>query len=137
MKILRNVLIAVAAACLHRTTSAYLVTNSPLALGVGSPLCIAVDTASRGIWWWEPSDGGCEHRSTGPGVFPASDPRVTVVPDGDAIAIAFQLPLHATAQQPTFADIRLLMRHDTMSAEQTGARARMVRRTDLEIPGPR
>jgi hypothetical protein len=50
----------------------YVVTESPIDVGRGIRLCIAVDPADhRGMWWWQPGATGCDSRSTGPGLFHA------------------------------------------------------------------
>lgn len=116
----------------------YLVTDTPLDVGVGPGLCVAVDPSDEhGVWWWEPGATGCSTRSTGPGVFPANRAVVPRPTPGAALAVTFRVGTHSTTRP--FVDVRLAVGGGSMRALETGARARLVRRPDLDVqekPGP-
>jgi hypothetical protein len=115
----------------------YLVTTEPLDVGVRSRgLCIAVNADDpSGVWWWEPggSGSGCSSRSTGPSVFHAE--RASVATRGrDVFDVSFRLQLHARPGDADYSDIRLRIEDDAMRAIRSGARVRVGRRTDLNVP---
>src|SRR6266550_5972977 len=86
----------------------YLTTATPLAVGIATPLCIAVDTLYPGrVWWWQPGNQGCQSRSTVPGIFVVFEPRVATDSGQNEVRVQFRLPLHApvTARGEPFADI--------------------------------
>jgi hypothetical protein len=118
----------------------YLTTATPLAVGIATPLCIAVDTLRPArVWWWQPGKQGCRDRSTGPGIFSVFEPRVATDSAQNEIRVQFRLPLHApvTAGGEPFADIVVRFIGDSALAVTGGTRVAVLRRSDLEIPGPR
>ena len=118
----------------HPSVPRYLVTASPIAVGLGSwSLCVAVDPLDpHGVWWWEPGASGCASRSTGPGVFHAEAATVSQTTKTGPTAISFRLQTHS-ATHP-FIDVRLVVEDDNLRAVESGTRAALQRRTDLEIP---
>lgn len=109
----------------------YVVTVSPIDVGVSPGLCVAVDPLdSHGVWWWEPGDT-CASRSSGPGVFHADLATVSQSAPSGQIAISFRLGTHS-ATRP-FVDVRLVVEKEEMLALESGARVRVERRTDLEV----
>jgi len=117
----------------------YLTTAAPLAVGIATPLCIAVDTVRpTRVWWWQPGNQGCRSRSTGPGIFAVFEPRVTTDSAQNEVRVQFRLPLQApvTAGGEPFADIVVSFRGDSAVAVTGAARVAVLRRSDLEIPGP-
>src|SRR5438552_10136555 len=97
----------------------FLTTATPLAVGIVTPLCIAVDTlhADR-VWWWQPGNQGCRSRSTGPGLFLVFEPRVTTDSGQNEVRVQFRLPLHAPVAPggEPFADIVVSFRGDSVLA---------------------
>jgi len=70
-------LVVAPAASAQKSGAHYIVTATPIDVGLATHFCIAVNPAdSQGIWWWEPGRNGCASRSTGPGVFPAENAEV-------------------------------------------------------------
>jgi hypothetical protein len=117
----------------------YLTTATPLAVGIATPLCIAVDTLHPArVWWWQPGNQGCRSRSTGPGIFVVFEPRVATDSGQNEVRVQFRLPLHApvAAGGEPFADIVVSFSADSVLAVTGGARVAMLRRSDLAIPGP-
>lgn len=111
----------------------YVVTNSPIDVGVGTDLCVAVDPINHeGIWWWEPGTPGCASRSTGPGVFHAENAAVSQLAQAGPVTLRFRLPTHSVTHP--FVDVRLLMEDDGLRDVETGARVRVQRRNDLDVP---
>lgn len=115
----------------------YIVTATPIEVGVGPGICVAVDpTNPQGAWWWEPGRTGCASRSTGPGVFYAQDAKVAASPQSGLIEVRFRVDL-ITGPGSTgaaFKDIRLLLEKGSMQAMPSGARVSTERRNDLEVP---
>lgn len=117
----------------HTPVARYLVTESPIDVGVGTGLCLAVDPLDEhGIWWWQPGPTGCASRSTGPGVFHAAEGRVSRSTPEARTAVAFRLGTHSTTRP--FVDVRLVVEDGSIRALDTGARATLQRRDDLEVP---
>ena len=111
----------------------YLVTDSPIDVGVGTGLCLAVEPLNEhGIWWWQPGATGCASRSTGPAVFHAADGRVSRSPAGTPTSVGFRLGTHSTTRP--FVDVRLLIEDDSIRAPDTGARVKLQRRENLDVP---
>ena len=101
----------------------YAVTASPINVGVGSGLCVAVDPLDReGVWWWEPGMSGCSSRFTGHGVFHAE--RATVSQAAQSGSVAFSFRLQTNSATSTFVDVRLVIEDGGMRAVETGASAR-------------
>jgi hypothetical protein len=110
----------------------YIVTDTPINLGIGPGVCIAADPLDReGVWWWEPGAKGCSGRSTGPGLFHAEHATVEQLERSGPVALAFRLPTHST-QRP-FKDVRLLIEGDSMHAVDTGVPVSVHRRNALDI----
>jgi hypothetical protein len=121
-----------------RPAARYIVTESPIALGIGSVgLCVAIDPADpQGVWWWEPGGSGCSSRSTGPGVFPAERARVFRSQRQGTIEVQFRIQLIQAPTLPVaaFRDVALTFDGANISVPATGAQATAGRRNDLEIP---
>src|SRR6266851_2446806 len=117
-----------------QTTDRYLVTASPINVGVVSgALCIAVDAHDQqGVWWWQPGRSGCSSRSTGPGVFHAEQAKVSLPTSSGSIEVSFRMPLHSTASP--FTDVRLVLEAGGIRAVASGVRVPIESRRDLEIP---
>jgi hypothetical protein len=113
--------------------SPYLVTESPIDIGDGIRLCVAVDTKNQdGVWWWEPGRSGCTSRSTGPGVFHAERAKVSTAAPTGPTTIGFRLGTHS-ATRP-FIDVRLEVADGTMRALESRARVSLRRSQDLDVP---
>jgi hypothetical protein len=111
----------------------YLVTESPIDVGRGIGLCIAVDPADqRGIWWWGPGATGCDSRSTGPGLFHADEATVSQSTGSAPLTLGFRLGTHS-ASRP-FVDVRLVVEAGRMRAVESGERVFVQRRTTLDVP---
>lgn len=117
-----------------QTTDRYVVTASPINVGVVSgALCIAVDTHDQqGVWWWEPGRSGCSSRSTGPGVFHAEQAKVSLPTSSGSIKVSFRMPLHSI--ENPFTDVRLVLEAGGMRAMASGVRVPTESRRDLAIP---
>jgi hypothetical protein len=116
----------------------YLVTASPINLGLNTPLCVAVDPADRqGVWWWEPGNEGCSSRSTGPGVFQGHEARVVAALRSAAIDVRFRIPLHValSSTKSPFQDVHLVLEGGSVLVAGTGARVPTRGRNDLDIRG--
>jgi hypothetical protein len=128
--------LAFALACGATAPARYLVTTSPLDVGLGSQrLCIAVDPDDRtGVWWWDPGQSGCSSRSTGPGVVHAE--QAGVMAAGSVVQVTFRVPVQRPAGStlPGFADIAIAIEDGIMRALAVGQRVPVERRPDLEIP---
>jgi hypothetical protein len=111
----------------------YLVTESPIDVGLGIQLCIAVDAANqRGIWWWGPGPTGCDSRSTGPGLFHAEEATVSQSIPSGPIALGFRLGTHS-ATRP-FIDVQLVVQGGRMRTIESGVRVFVRPRTSLDVP---
>ena len=116
----------------------YVVTATPIDIGIAFQACIAVDpTDPQGVWWWRPVESDCSRRSTGPGVIHAEHAAVSPPARSGAIEARFRVQLHGRpgSTLPAFADVQLVLDDGGMRAIQTGARVPTRRRTDLDIPG--
>ncbi len=109
----------------------YLVTETPIDVGVGLGLCVAISPDHHGVWWWEAGASGCASRSTGPGVFPGDRATVSHSSDG-SITAAFRLGTHSSVRP--FVDVQLLVEHGQMRAIDTGAQVAIQPRRNLDIP---
>jgi len=115
----------------------YIVTTSPIDVGISSKVCLAIDPTDRqGVWWWEPGRSGCSSRSTGPGVFHAND-AVVARRQSETVDVRFRLGLHVApdSARPPFIDVRLVLHDDGMLEAASGARVPTERRDNLKIPG--
>ena len=111
----------------------YFVTESPIDVGVGPRICVAVDPAdAHGIWWWQPGRTGCSSRSTGPSVFHGEDASVSPPTPGLPVAVAFRIGTHSTTRP--FVDVRLVIENDRLRVSDSGAHVALQRRNDLEVP---
>lgn len=113
----------------------YFVTNSPIDVGAGTPLCIAVQPKNQGgIWWWEPGRSGCASRSTGPTVFQAHEATVSSAGRGETV-LRFRVGMHSSTVP--FIDVQLVLGDGEMRELGSGARVRVGTRKDLNVPeGP-
>ncbi len=112
--------------------SRYLVTESPINVGVSPDLCVALDPNDQhGVWWWEPGASGCRSRSTGPGVFDAEQAVVSHSSTG-SIAAGFRLPTHSETRP--LIEVRLHIEGSRMRALETGAQVSVQTRVDLDLP---
>jgi hypothetical protein len=111
----------------------YLVTESPIDVGRGIGLCIAVDPAHRdGIWWWEPGATGCDSRSTGPGLFHGDGATVAQSTPSGSFALGFRLGTHSASRQ--FVDVRLVVEAERMRTIESGVGVSVQRQTILDVP---
>ena len=127
------VLAAVTVACRPALPRpAFLVTQTPINVGVGPGLCIAIDpNDEHGVWWWEGGASGCSSRSTGPGLF-HPEPASVSHPTSETTEVAFRLGTHSSTRP--FIDVRLRVEHGQMRAIDTDARVAVQPRSDLDIP---
>ena len=131
------VLIVLSTAChsmlpRHRSTSSYLVTETPINVGLSISLCIAIDPNDRtGVWWWDAGASGCSSRSTGPGVF-SGDRAAVSRSSGGSTTAAFRLGTHSNTRP--FIDVRLILEHGQIRAIDTGSQVSVQPRTNLDIP---
>lgn len=111
----------------------YVVTESPIDVGRGIRLCIAVDPADRrGIWWWEPGATGCDSRSTGPGLFHADGATVSRSTPSGLPALAFRVSTHSVSRP--FVDVRLIVEDGQMRTVESDVRVSLQRRGTLDVP---
>ena len=96
-------------------------------------LCVAVDVLdAHGVWWWEPGAAGCASRSTGPTVFHADQANVSRQTSGAPVSVNFRLGTHSTTRP--FIDVQLIVESGTMRVVESGAKASLRERTDLDVP---
>jgi hypothetical protein len=127
------VLTVLALAACRPGQARYLVTATPIDVGVGTGLCLAIDPLDQhGIWWWQPGATGCASRSTGPGVFHAAEGRISTSVSGTPTSVGFRLGTHSTTRP--FIDVQLLVEDASIRALNTGATASLEGRNDLEVP---
>src|SRR5438046_391930 len=97
----------------QHVTAHYLVTDSPIDVGVGPGLCVAVDVLDpHGVWWWEPGATGCPSRSTGPNVFHADQAHVSRETSASPVSVSFRLGTHSTTRP--FIDVQMVVESGTM-----------------------
>ena len=133
LKLIPSLLLA-ASAC-GAEAPRYLVTATPIEVGGGPRLCVAVDASDpAGLWWWGPGRTGCATRSTGPGLMRGD--RGAVVPRAGAAIVdaRFRLGLHALPGSPDHVDVHLEFTDGDVHAPATGARVAAERRSSLDIP---
>jgi hypothetical protein len=114
----------------------YAVTASPIEVGVGSGLCIAIDPDDpRGVWWWQPGND-CSKRTTGPGVFPAEQAVITRGEGAGTADVRFRVQVHRApnAVDPPYVDVRLALKSGRLGSPGTGNWVNTTTRRDLEIP---
>lgn len=115
------------------TAPRYIATASPIDIGLGSGLCVAVDRSDeRGVWWWQPGAAGCSTRSTGPTLFRAEGANVALPAADQTSAVSFQVPTHSTTT-PTI-DVRLIVGETEIRVLNSASRVATQIRYDLEIP---
>jgi hypothetical protein len=120
----------------HDSASRYVVTASPISVGVGSGLCVAIDPNDpKGVWWWQPGRD-CSSRSTGPTVFHAEHAAVTPSGQPGTADIRFRVPVkrHPHSSEPPFVEVSLRLEGSRLRAAPTGSQIATVTRHDLEIP---
>jgi hypothetical protein len=111
----------------------HVVTESPIDVGDGIRLCIAVDPAqSDGIKWWGPGSTGCDSRSTGPGLFHPDEATVSQSRPSAPITLGFRLGTHS-ASRP-FIHVRLVVEDGRMRAVESGDHVLVRRRMSLDVP---
>jgi hypothetical protein len=119
--------------CRSPSNARYLVTTSPIDVGLGIRLCVALDAADEsGLWWWGEGASGCGSRSTGPGVFRAEQAKITGPRGTQPWTAAFRLGTHS-AERP-YIDVTLVLEGRTLHALETGDRVALKERNDLAIP---
>ena len=120
----------------HHSDSRYIVTASPIDIGVGSGrFCFAVDPGDpKGLWWWEPGTD-CSTRTTGPGVFHAEEALVSPGARSESKEIRFRLPVirAPNSSEPPFVDVALALESGQLKSVVTGSRAATVARQELDI----
>jgi len=115
----------------HPPDARYVVTDSPINVGVAPGLCVAADSIDRhAIWWWEPGASGCASRSTGPGLFQAD--AATISEASGSTALSFRLGTHSSTRP--FIDVRLVVEGTTLRALETGATVSVHRVATLDVP---
>jgi hypothetical protein len=108
----------------------YLVTASPIDVGDGIKLCLAMDPGDRrGLWWWEAGYTGCDSRSTGPDLFHPDD--ATVAGAAGSTTIGFRLGTHSDTRP--FIDVRLVLEDQMLRSLKSGARVAVQSRTTLDV----
>jgi len=127
--------VALAALSCGPTVDRYILTVTPIYVGVGPDgLCVAVDPKDQhGLWWWEPAHGVCSSRSSGPGLFHAEDAIVSQADKPGPVALSFRLGTHSQARP--FVDVRLTVDEREMRSMDTGSHVPVKRRNALDIPG--
>ncbi len=114
----------------------YVVTRSPIEVGVGSGICVAVDPDDPGgVWWWQPGND-CSKRTTGPGVFPGEQAVITRGPEPATTDIRFRVQVHRApgASEPPYVDVRLTLKNGRLGTPGTNNSVETITRRDLEIP---
>lgn len=112
----------------------YVVTVTPIEVGVGSGLCIAVDLNDPGgVWWWQPGND-CSKRTSG--VVPAEQGMVAPGPKAGTADIHFRVQVHRApnAADPPYVDVRLALKDGRLGSPGRDSWVDTVTRRDLEIP---
>jgi hypothetical protein len=114
----------------------YIVTVTPIDVGLSPGLCVGVDRTDRqGVWWWEAGDHDCSSRSTGPGLFHPEDATVAHVAGGRQMRVTFRLPTHSFSRPSV--DVQLAVEAAEVRSIETGSRAPIEYRRVLDIPEAR
>ena len=120
-------------ACRASSSARYLVTSSPIDVGLGIRLCIALDPRDQsGVWWWGAGAAGCASRSTGPDVFRGEQAKVSKSRGAEPAEAGFRLGTHSSARP--FIDVRLVIEGRTLRALESNDRVALEDRRDLVIP---
>lgn len=120
-------------ACRSSSSARYLVTSSPIDVGLGIRLCVALDLHDeKGLWLWGEGASGCGSRSTGPGLFQGEQTKVTRPRGTQPGTAAFRLGTHS-AERP-YIDVKLLVEGTILHALETNDRVALEDRDDLAIP---
>jgi hypothetical protein len=131
---IQTILLLTLTGCACRSSGArYLITTSPIDVGLGIRLCVAVDPRDEtGLWWWGEGASGCRSRSTGPDLFRAEQARITRARGIQPWTAAFRLGTHSAAQP--YIDVTLLIQGTTLHSTQSNDRVPLEDRKDLAIP---
>jgi len=128
--------LALAQSACHSAARRYIVSVTPIDVGLSPGLCVGVDTTDRqGVWWWEAGQHDCSSRSTGPGLFHPWDATVAHVAGGGPMLVTFRLPTHSDSRP--FVDVRLAVEAAEVRSIETGSRAPIEYRRVLDIPEAR
>lgn len=108
----------------------YIVTSSPILVGIRNRICIAIAPIdAHGVWWWEPGGSGCATRSTD--VFRADEATVSR-PRPGLTAVDFRLGIHSV--QDNFVQVRLILAGCCLESQAMQSRVEVEGRSDLTIP---
>ena len=111
----------------------YVVTATPVDVGLGAALCVAVDRAdAAGVWWWRPGETGCATRSTGPAVFRAEGASVGKPGADETWTASFKIPTQSTVR-PVI-EVRMVVGEREIRVVTSDSRVAAVVRHDLNIP---
>lgn len=133
MKRHASLLIALLTLASCQSAPRYLVTVTPIDVGVAPGLCVAVDPRDpHGVWWWQAGSAGCASRSTGPALFHPDGATVARAADSGSFAIAFRLGTHSDTRP--WIDVTLTVTDAAMRSPATGAEVSVARRGNLDIP---
>ena len=128
--------LALAQGACHSAARRYIVTVTPIDVGVSPGLCVGVDPSDRqGVWWWEAGQHDCSSRSTVPGLFHPADASVSPAAGGGPLLVTFRLGTHSDSRP--FVDVRLEVEATEVRSIETGSRAPIEYRTVLDIPETR
>jgi hypothetical protein len=120
----------------HSVARRYIVSVTPIDVGLSPGLCVGVDpTDPQGVWWWEAGHDDCSSRSTGPGLFHPENATVAQVAGGGPMLVTFRLPTHSDSRP--FVDVRLAVEAAEVRSIETGSRAPIEYRKVLDIPEAR
>jgi hypothetical protein len=119
-------------ACRSSSGARYLVTSSPIDVGLGIRLCVALDLDDeKGLWWWGEGASGCDSRSTGPDLFRGEQAKVSKPRGTQPGTAAFRVGTHSDARP--YIDVNLLVEGRTLHAPETNDRVTLEDRNDLAI----
>jgi hypothetical protein len=128
--------LALAQGACHSAARRYIVTVTPIDVGVTPGLCVGVDPTDRqGVWWWEAGHHDCSSRSTVPGLFHPADATVAHVAGGGPILVTFRLGTHSDSHP--FVNVRLAVEAAEVRSIETGSHAPIEYRRVLDIPEAR
>lgn len=108
----------------------YIVTTTPIMVGIRNRICVAVDRIDpHGVWWWESGASGCATRSTD--VFRADQAKVSR-PQPGLTAVEFRLGVHSV--QDAYVPVRLILGGCCLESPAMQSRVEVEGRDDLAIP---